>query len=224
MNILLTAATEAEIALSTEYMGSAGKRISEQAFEISGHIVTVCVAGVGMTATAYAVTRALLTGKYDLAIQAGIGGSFDRNIPLGSVVLVTEERFGDMGAEDRGEYLDIFDMGLITRDSRPFTGSSLVNKSDSVHQKIDLPNVTGLTVNTVTGYTPTIERLAKTYGCQIESMEGAAFHYCCLNEGIPFAQIRAISNYVEPRDRSKWQMKEAVGSLNEYLINLLKKL
>ncbi len=224
MNILLVAATEAEIALSTEYMDANGKRISDRAFELHGHTVTLCITGVGMTATAYAVTRALLTGKYDLALQAGVGGSFDRAIPLGSVVFITTDRFGDLGAEDKGNYIDIFDLGLTDQDKFPFSGGILATPSHPVHEKITLPRVSALTVNTVTGYAPTIDRLRALYGCQTESMEGAAFHYVCLCEGVPFVQLRAISNYVEPRNRENWQMKKAIVALNDYLTQLLKNL
>lgn len=224
MNILLVAATEAEIALSTEYMGREGKPVSGNTIGLHGHNITLCITGVGMTATAHAVTRALLTGKYDLAIQAGVGGSFDRHIPLGSVVFVTADRFGDLGAEDKGNYIDIFDLGLVDKDGFPFTGGILPAPSHPVHEKITLPRVSALTVNTVTGHTPTIERLQAMYGCQTESMEGAAFHYVCLCENVPFVQLRAISNYVEPRNRENWQMKKAIVALNDYLAQLLKNL
>jgi futalosine hydrolase len=53
-------------------------------------------------------------------------------------------------------------------------------------------------------------------------MEGAAFHYVCLQEGMPFAQVRSISNYVEPRNRSAWKIKEAVIALNEWVVAFLK--
>ena len=43
----------------------------------------------------------------------------------------------------------------------------------------------------------------------IESMEGAALHYVCLMEKIPFLQIRSISNYIGERDKKKWNMKDA---------------
>jgi futalosine hydrolase len=221
MKILLTAATEAEIAPLTEYIATRWKRVSEHSFEQNGHIVTICIAGVGMVATAYSTTKALLTGRYDLAIQAGIGGSFDKDIALGEIVMVSSEQFGDLGAEDNGSYIDIFDLGLIQMDGLPFTGTELLNPGSPIHEKIGLKQAKSLTVNTVSGHASTIERLAAQYNCQVESMEGAAFHYCCLLEKVPFLQLRAISNYVEPRDKSKWKMGAAVNNLNNYIIQLL---
>ena len=52
-------------------------------------------------------------------------------------------------------------------------------------------------------------------------MEGAAFHYVCLKEHVPFAQVRAISNFVTPRDKSQWQMKKAITNLNKWLIKFI---
>ena len=37
-------------------------------------------------------------------------------------------------------------------------------------------------------------------------MEGAAFMYACLIAGVPFAQVRAVSNRVERRNRAAWDL------------------
>lgn len=55
-------------------------------------------------------------------------------------------------------------------------------------------------------------------------MEGAALHYTCLLENIPFMQVRAISNYVGERDKSKWKMKEAIRNLNDSIIKIIEEL
>lgn len=221
MNILLAAATEAEIAPLKEYMETHWSKRSQHTYEHDNTIVTICISGVGMTATAYNITKALLTRHHDFAMQAGIGGSFDRDIPLGEVVFVTGEQYGDMGAEDHEKHLDIFDMGLIQKNVYPFSGSVLQCPQTAVHEKITLQQVSGLTVNMVSGKESTISRLVQRYNCRVESMEGAAFHYVCLAEHVPFAQIRAVSNYIEPRDKTKWQMGLAIHNLNNWLIKFL---
>jgi futalosine hydrolase len=52
-------------------------------------------------------------------------------------------------------------------------------------------------------------------------MEGAAFHFACLQEKIPFLQLRCISNYVEVRDKSKWNIPLAVKNLNQVLVEVV---
>jgi futalosine hydrolase len=54
-------------------------------------------------------------------------------------------------------------------------------------------------------------------------MEGAAFFQTCLTEGVAFAQIRAVSNFVEARNRDNWKMEEAIKNLNEVLVELFEK-
>ena len=55
-------------------------------------------------------------------------------------------------------------------------------------------------------------------------MEGAVLHYICLQEDIPFLQLRSISNYVGERDKTRWKIKEAVDNLNAELLNIISQL
>jgi futalosine hydrolase len=55
-------------------------------------------------------------------------------------------------------------------------------------------------------------------------MEGAAFHYVCLQQKINFLQLRGISNDVGQRDKSKWKLKESVENLNKELFKIMKNL
>jgi futalosine hydrolase len=52
-------------------------------------------------------------------------------------------------------------------------------------------------------------------------MEGAAFMYSCLVAGVPFAQIRAVSNVVERRNRDGWKIDEATDALGVVAVRLL---
>lgn len=217
MNILLIAATRAEIAPLTEYIAGNWESLEGQRYEKNGYTVEILFAGVGMVATAYALTRALSQTRFDLVIQAGIAGTFDRTLPLGSVVFVSSEMFGDLGAEDAYNFIDVFDLGFAEGDKPPFSDKRLLTPVTGITSAIQLPRVSAISVNTVTGSSFTAESRSLRTGCQTENMEGAALHYVCLKEGVPFIQIRAISNYVEARDKSKWKIGEAVANLNDWL-------
>jgi len=54
-----------------------------------------------------------------------------------------------------------------------------------------------------------------------ESMEGAAFFYACKQAGVPCLQIRAVSNYVEKRNRDAWQIGLAIKNLNSFAAEFL---
>lgn len=222
MKLLVVAATEAEISIFNQYLQVQALPTGPmQYLTKQQNSVQVCITGVGMVATAYALTKILQKDSYDMALQVGIGGAFDRSLSLGDVYLIASEQYGDMGAEDHYNFIDVFELGLQQKDNFPFSGTKLLTPDASWHAKITLPRVSGLTINAVSGNDFTIKSRQEKYGCQVESMEGAAFHYVCLQERVPFAQVRSISNYVEPRDKSKWQMKDAVIALNKWLIDFL---
>jgi futalosine hydrolase len=224
MDILLIAATEAEIATSIEYMSLAWQRAGEDIFSRENKNVTICISGVGMMASAYHITKTVTGKHFDMAIQAGIGGAFDKNILLGETVFITSDRYGDLGAEDGEAYIDIYEMGLAHPDAFPFSRGNMKTPPADFHDLIKLQRVSSLSVNMVTGNEHTVLRLGEKYNCQVESMEGAAFHYICLQEQVPFAQVRAISNYVERRNRENWKINEAILSLNNWLVSFLDKL
>ena len=52
-------------------------------------------------------------------------------------------------------------------------------------------------------------------------MEGAAFMYACLVHGLPFAQVRAVSNVVERRNRDAWKLTEAIANLGATALRML---
>ena len=213
MKVLIVSATSGEVSMLNEYLAGSTERLKVN--------LAILITGVGMIATAYALTKALQNERYDLVLLAGVGGSFDTSIPMGSVVMVVSEQYGDFGAEDHEDYLDIFEMGLINGGEHPHMDKMLHAPELPEYPTTDLKPVKGLTVNMVSGKSSTITHRNNTYGCQVESMEGAAFHYVCLRENMAFMQVRAISNYVVPRDKSPWQMKEAIVALNTWLIGFV---
>jgi futalosine hydrolase len=175
-----------------------------------------------MVAATYELTKALATGDWDFVLAAGIAGAFSQHLDIGSCVVVESEQVADFGAEDGDAFLDAFSMGLIKANRSPYTHRLMVNQLEqSPFHIAHLSRVAGLTVMTVSGHEPTIaERMAR-YSASVESMEGAALHYVCLKENIPFLQLRAVSNYVTRRDRNAWRVGDAIASLNIQLANWL---
>ena len=79
---------------------------------------------------------------------------------------------------------------------------------------------TGVTIQTITQNQKTIERLVAKHKPQIESMEGAAFFYVCLNEYVKFMQIRSVSNKVGEENTAKWDTPKALEALKEAMKTL----
>ena len=188
------------------------------------HEIETCVTGVGMVPTAVRCTQALLRARYDLAIDLGVCGSFDPALPPGSVVHVVREALSEVGAEDGEGFLSLDAMRLAGADEFPFAGGWLVNREPPANPALAaLPTARGITVNTVHGRDASIAEVAGRLAPQVESMEGAAFMYACLVAGVPFAEVRAVSNVVERRNRAAWKMGEAVGHLTRVAIDILER-
>jgi len=56
-------------------------------------------------------------------------------------------------------------------------------------------------------------RVGGGVGCDVEAMEGFAVLRAAQLAGIPAIEVRAISNLVEERDRSRWKFDEAFAAI-----------
>jgi futalosine hydrolase len=188
------------------------------------HEFHVCVTGIGSLLTAYQLTKFIQKHRPDYMIQAGVAGTFIEKFRRGAVVMVKDEILGDLGVHEDDTFKDVFDLGLMDVSAHSFNNKKLANPHIKEWESTGLPVARGLTMNQISSDPKLIERLIVKYGCEIESLEGAAFHFVCLQEQIPFLQLRAISNVVGERNKNNWRLKEAVGNLNERLITLIKDL
>jgi len=136
------------------------------------------------------------------------------------VVQVEADVFADLGVEEAdGRFQSIFDLELGDPSAPPFQDGWLFQPARA--EMHFLPAVRGITVNKVHGFGPSIARIVEKYPAGIETMEGAAFFYVCLMEKVPFLALRAISNYVEPRNRAAWDVPLAIDRLNQVLVELV---
>jgi futalosine hydrolase len=184
----------------------------------------ILIAGVGTQATLYHLVKRLQLVDYDMVIQAGIAGCFNPQIPSASSVLVYRDVFADLGIEENSTYYTLGEKGLIDTDAFPYTNGWLVNDNPILEQ-IDLPKVSSITVNKISDSVMQQEQFVQKFVPDIESMEGAALHYICLQEEVPFLQLRSISNTIGERDKTKWNMNPAIENLNmnlESIIHFLK--
>jgi futalosine hydrolase len=194
MRTLVVAATAAELAPLDASLGARRD-------------IDVLVTGVGMVATAARCSRAMARTRYDFALNLGLCGSFDPSLTPGVVVHVVSDRLAELGAEDGDAFLPIESLQLpsdhVVENTRPPANVALAW----------LPKVTGITVNTAHGNDSSIAAVVARWRPQVESMEGAAFMYACRMAEAPYAQVRAVSNVVERRNRTAWRMSDAVDAL-----------
>jgi futalosine hydrolase len=174
------------------------------------HSIKFYTHGIGLMLSTFHLSE-IVKSKPDLIIQCGLAGTYQNHLKIGETVIVENEILGDTGAQDHMDQLDLFDMQFMNANEFPFSNSMLKNEYVT-HLNTSLKKVTGLTVNLSSGNASTIELRKKKYNADIETMEGAVLHYVCLQKEIPHIQFRAISNFVEPRNKDNWKIKEAIES------------
>lgn len=205
MKILLCSATEQELNNLRE-------------IDINSQEIDFLVSGIGMVETAYSLTRQFAAAEYDLAINIGLAGCFDRRVPIGTVCRIEEDTFSEIGAEDGDNFLTLEEMQLkgIT---------AIKNEIDFDSDALNaLPMLRGITVNTVHGNEASIEAVRRRLDPQVETMEGAAFLMVCQKEKTPALQIRSISNYIERRNRENWNIPLALEHLHKRVVRILSQL
>ncbi|MCB0632158.1 MAG: futalosine hydrolase [Saprospiraceae bacterium] len=221
MQLLIASATGFEIAPLEEWLQIHAIRTDNYRYQLGSARIDLLITGVGIPLSAYSFGKLFARQSYDLCIQAGIAGAFDRSLEIGDVLQVTSESFGDLGIEEAdGHFISAVELGLIDAQQPPFTNGRLLSPADG-----DLPvflrQVSATTVNKVHGQTKSIAAFQSRSDAQLESMEGACFAYACLMEQLPFLQIRSISNYVESRNREAWDISLAIQNLNNVLKDMV---
>lgn len=169
-------------------------------------LMDVLCCGVG--AVAAAVETGVLAHDYDLVISAGIAGGFGE-AEVGSVVVASSVVHADLGAETEDGFSSMAELGWgpVRWDLDPSIVSLLAQRTSARTGAV-------LTVSSVTGTAATAKRLIAAYPDALaEAMEGVGVHRAATRAGIPFAEIRAISNPVGPRDRSAWRIGDALLAL-----------
>lgn len=204
MDLLVVAATKLEI----------------EPFLRTNKIADVLTCGVGIPSTIFHLTKKLAKRNYDLVIQAGIGGTFNEVFENTEAVIIGEDTFADIGVDEKGCFQTLFDLGFSNENDYPFESGWLKNKNELLG-KMSLPIVKGVTVNKITDEKNLLKELRNKFNAQVETMEGAAFHFVCLHEKVNFLQLRSISNVVGERDKSRWKLKESISLLNDELQKLI---
>jgi futalosine hydrolase len=163
---------------------------------------SILVTGVGMLNTAVELTIYLNKKKPDLVINLGVAGSFKKDLLIGSVCEVVRDKISELGAENKDGFLTLDEIGFITENS--FEAKA----------RTSLVNVSSITVNTIHGNKKNIAEILERLNPDVESMEGAACMMVCQKFNIPSLQIRSISNFIEERNKEKWNLSLAIKNLN----------
>ena len=150
--------------------------------------------GIGPVEAAAASARALAELRPDALLHVGIAGS--RGIPVPQLVIGSE-----------AVYEDALVGGLVRERERP--DPRLVDAAQRA-----LPEARVLPIGTSA-------RVGGTSSCEVEAMEGFAVLRAARLAGVPAVEVRAVSNEIDERDRTRWRFDDALAALEAALPRLL---
>ena len=221
--LVFATSREAGAALGPGHAGVSEGRWKK--IRVHGRSCLQVVTGIGPLNAAFVFGRALGTHPgLSGVISMGIGGSFDlATLPLGSWTVADEEIWPEFGIRHekdvRAQELG-FPLGHAGNEAI-WDRISLDPADAAARMALCLPpSMPRASFISVAGVTATRERADFLHGtCQadVENMEGFALALACATHGIPFLEIRTISNLVGPRDRATWQIKKACRALGDIL-------
>ncbi|CAN5839230.1 hypothetical protein BH11PLA1_BH11PLA1_18920 [soil metagenome] len=195
--------------------------------------IDVLVTGVGKANAAAAAARALDPARHGLIVSAGIGGVYPaahaRGLALGDVVAASACVFADEGVESDTGFMDLAALGF-----GPMTGAASPARRDANTMwdgsrcvpcagALDLFIRSGCkaaevaTVSTCAGTDARAADMERRSACAVEAMEGAAVALVAARLGVPFAEVRAISNTTGARARQVWRVGPALEALARVL-------
>lgn len=222
--IILACATEREL---REMLAGLKKPVESGAVRVAGRRILPCVTGVGPVAAGISAGEALARHPEAAGmINAGICGSFDpERFPLGGICVARKEVWPEYGVRANVEttlldYPMFPDMDLdaaneLRLDPVFCAGEMNLRLPEAWCQGVSL------TVAGVSGGPGRADFLRERYGAATENMEGFALALAARRRGIPFLEIRTVSNLAGERDKKKWNFRQAFASLRSVLPMML---
>ncbi len=206
----------------------------------------VLVTGVGPVNAAMALGKELEGARgADLVLNIGLAGSFDLELaPLCSHWRVVRESYAEYGIVREGQCADAHALGFPQWEGEREGDGSGQNVWQSVDldapvvhpvsdsMLADLPLRGSAHAITAAGVTvcplraaALRERFAVGSAARpmplLENMEGFALALVCARYGLPFVQVRTVSNAVGERARGSFDFQGALASLGEVVQPLL---
>jgi len=196
--------------------------------------IIICAAGIGKI-NAAATTAALIERhRPRLVINTGCAGAYPGSgLSIGDLAVASEELLGDEGVLTAEGWLDLraMDLPYLVQGDRLYYNNIPLSKH-AAEKAMQLADYLGVslargrfvTVSTCSGTRQRGEDLVRQFGAITENMEGAAVALTCLRYGINCLEIRGISNQVDERDMSMWDIPRAVEAAQRFVLKYLEEM
>lgn len=193
---------------------------------MDGVEVALAWLGLGKTNTAAGVALASRLLEPSAVVQVGIAGAYEgAPLELGEAAVASKEVHLDCGVRLSGDFEDMEKLGFPLL-SHPRVVYNSVPTDDGLAAALAACGSRLLpfgTSESVTGDPSEAKRLGRHFEVAVESMEGAAAAQVCLALGIPFGEVRGISNRVGDRDKSAWRVAPALTAMHNVVEDWLRR-
>lgn len=233
--VIVTAATSRELSLlisaleGREHLPSRHREACRG--ELAGWPVILAVTGIGKVNTAAAIASLLERFEPELLINTGCAGAYrGSGLAVGDLAMATSELFGDEGVlvPDGWHSLELIGIPAVERNGeRLFNSFPLtrwaMDKAEYVAESagLTLRRGTFVTVSTVSGTAERGDELFRRFGGICENMEGGAAAQVALLYGVDCLELRGVSNLVEDRDLTRWNIPLAVERAQDFIVRFI---
>ncbi len=236
--IVIIAAVRQEIKL-LESVLEYSERVKMPGFEyVEGTIgnLRIIVSAGGAGKANAAATTAILIDRFQpqLVINVGCAGAYvGSGLLIGNLVLASEDVLADEGVVVEDGWKNLRFMNLPSVEQEEVNCYNVIPLSRAASEKaMLLADYYGVfvmrgrlaTVSTCSGTEQHGARLLRRWSALAESMEGAAVAQICLRFGVDCLEIRGISNFVEDRDLSTWDIPRAVEAAQRFVLRYLEEI
>ncbi len=203
---------------------------------VNEHNCLLAVTGVGPLNAALTLGR-ILGEHFGVrgVLNLGIAGTYDpATLPLGAAALASREVFPEFGlrtasgVDPKGiafaqweadcPHTQPQEDGEAASHDAVWDTIDLAPHDDLARLELNRPKAvcgTSLTVAGVTGTPEHARLLRERHAAATENMEGFALALGCRQAGVPFVELRTISNVVGSRAPEDWKLEEAFIALGE---------
>jgi len=233
--VVISAATDGEL---SDLIGRYGARqiscrlpMDLHAIQTRRKQILLARTGIGKAIAASSTTALIHSFSPGMIINTGCAGAYAGcGLAAGDLALASSEIFADDGVETADGWQSLEQLGLFLWEKNGLRhgneiplSSSLVGKALRIADRQGLLLQPGrfLTVSTCSGSRMRGEALVQRYGAICENMEGAAVALVAALYGIRCMEVRGISNMVEDRDLSRWDIPLAIASVSSFIERFL---
>jgi len=194
--------------------------------------IIFAVTGVGIANAASATTASIHLFSPQLVINTGCAGAYGgTGLAIGDLVVATSEVFADTGIASHKGLLTLEGTGIPLFDApgkRYFNeiplSSSAADMAFAHAARFGRPLAGGrfLTVSACSGTGKRGDELRRRFGGVCENMEGAAVALVTARYGVDCLEVRGVSNRVEDRDLSSWDIPLAAANACNFIESLIR--